>query len=37
MDKKIGKLIKAVRALTQLALEIGTLAAVIKMIVESVL
>ena len=34
MDKKIGKLI---RALTQLALEIGTLAAVIKMIVESVL
>lgn len=36
MDKKIGKLTKVVRALTQLALEIGTLAAVIKMIVESI-
>lgn len=35
MDKKIGKLIKIVRSLTQLALEIGTLLAVIKMIVES--
>lgn len=35
MDKQIGKLIKVVRALTQLALEIGTLIAVIKMIVES--
>ena len=36
MDKQIGKLIKAVRALTQLALEIGTLTAVVKMIVESI-
>lgn len=36
MDKKIGKLIKVVRTLTQLALEIGTLIAVIKMIVESI-
>lgn len=36
MDKEIGKLIKVVRALTQLALEIGTLIAVIKMIVESI-
>lgn len=35
MDKKIGKLIKVVRALTQLALEIGTLLAVIKMIIAS--
>lgn len=35
MDKKIGKLIKIVRSLTQLALEIGTLLAVIKMIAES--
>ncbi len=35
MDKQIGKLIKVVRALTQLALEIGTLIAVIKMIAES--
>ena len=35
MDKKIGKLIKVVKALTQLALEIGTLIAVIKMIIES--
>lgn len=35
MDKKIGKLIKVIRALTQLALEIGTLIAVIKMIIES--
>lgn len=35
MDKKIGKLIEVVRALTQLALEIGTLIAVIKMIAES--
>lgn len=37
MDKKIGKLIKVVKALTQLALEIGTLIAVIKMIIESIL
>ncbi len=36
MDKKIGKLIKVVRALTQLALEIGTLVTVIKMIIESI-
>ena len=36
MDKQIGKLLKVVRALTQLALEIGTLIAVIKMIVESI-
>ena len=36
MDKKIGKLIKVVQALTQLALEIGTLIAVIKMIIESI-
>lgn len=35
MDRKIGKLIKVVRALTQLALEVGTLIAVIKMIAES--
>ena len=37
MDKKIGKLVKIVRSLTQLALEIGTLIAVVKMIVESIL
>lgn len=36
MDKQIGKLTKVVRALTQLALEIGTLTAVIKMLVESI-
>ena len=36
MEKQIGKLIKVVRALTQLALEIGTFLAVIKMIVESI-
>lgn len=36
MEKQIGKLIKVVRALTQLALEIGTLLAVIKMIIESI-
>lgn len=36
MDKQIGKLIKVVRTLTQLALEIGTLTAVIKMVVESI-
>ena len=35
MDKEIDKLIKVVRALTQLALEIGTLIAVIKMVIES--
>ena len=36
MDRKIDKLIKVVRALTQLALEVGTLIAVIKMIIESI-
>ena len=36
MNKKIGKLIKVVRTLTQLALEIGTLIAVIKMVIESI-
>ena len=36
MDKKIGKLVKVVRALTQLALEIGTIIAVIKMVIESI-
>ena len=36
MDKKIGTLIKVVRALTQLALEIGTLIAAIKMVIESI-
>lgn len=35
MDKKIGKLVKIVRLLTQLALEIGTLIAVIKMVIEN--
>ncbi len=37
MEKKIGKLIRVVRALTQLALEIGTLVAVVKMVIESIL
>lgn len=37
MVEKINKLIKVVRALTQLALEIGTLIAVIKMLIESIL
>lgn len=36
MEKHIGKLIKVVRALTQLALEVGTLIAVIKMVAESI-
>lgn len=36
MEDKINKLSKIVRALTQLALEIGTLLAVIKMIAESI-
>ena len=36
MDKKIGKLIKVVKALAQLALEIGTLIAVVKMVIESI-
>lgn len=35
LEKKINELKKVVSALIQLALEIGTLAAVIKMIVES--
>lgn len=35
MNKKIGKLIKVVRTLTQLALEIGTLLTVIKMVIEN--
>lgn len=37
MEKKIRKLKRIVRELTQLALEIGTLIAIIKMIVESIL
>lgn len=36
MEKKINELKKVVSALIQLALEIGTLLAVIKMIVESI-
>ena len=35
MVDKIKKLGKVVKALTELALEIGTLIAVIKMIIES--
>lgn len=35
MDKKIKELRKVIAALTQLALEIGTLLAVIKMVIES--
>ncbi len=35
MEEKIKELKKVVSALTQLALEIGTLLAVIKMIAES--
>jgi len=35
MEKKIKELKKVVSALTQLALEIGTLLAVIKMLAES--
>lgn len=35
MESKIKELRKVIAALTQLALEIGTLLAVIKMIVES--
>lgn len=35
MEKKIKELRKAIAALTQLALEIGTLLAVIKMVIES--
>ncbi len=36
MNKKIRKLVKIVKSLTQLALEIGTLIGVIKMILESI-
>lgn len=35
MEKKIKELKKVVSALIQLALEIGTLLAIVKMIVES--
>ena len=35
LEKKVQKLAKVVRALTQLALEIGTLIAVIRMIIDS--
>lgn len=35
MDKKIKELRKVIAALTQLTLEIGTLLAVIKMVIES--
>lgn len=35
-EKRVQELVKLVRSLTQLALEIGTLIAVIKMIVESI-
>ena len=35
MEEKINKLAKVIRALVQLVLEIGTLLAVIKMIIES--
>lgn len=35
MVHKINELKKVIRALIQLALEIGTLASVIKMIIES--
>jgi hypothetical protein len=36
MEKKIKELKKVISALIQLALEIGTLIAVIKMIIESI-
>ena len=36
MENKINKLKKVISALIQLVLEIGTLVAVIKMIIESV-
>ncbi len=35
MNKEIRKLVKIVKSLTQLALEIGTLLGVIKMILAS--
>ncbi len=37
MEKKIRKLKRITQELAQLALEIGTLIAIIKMIVESIL
>ena len=36
LDKKINELKKVVEALIQLALSIGTLASIIKMIIESI-
>lgn len=36
MEKKIKELKKVISALIQLALEIGTLIAVIKMVIESI-
>jgi len=36
MDEKIKKFGKVIEALTELALKIGTLIAVIKMIVDSI-
>ena len=36
MDKKIKELKKVVSALIQLILEIGTLIAVVKMVIESI-
>lgn len=36
MERKINELIKFVRKLTQLTLEVGTLIAVIKMVIESI-
>lgn len=36
MEKQIKKLSKVIRALTQLALEVGTLIAVIKMITDTI-
>ncbi len=37
MEKKINELKKVISALIQLVLEIGTLIAVIKMVIESIL
>ena len=36
MEEKIKQLTKVVRALCQLALEIGTLLMIVKMIIESI-
>ncbi len=36
MEKKINELKKVIAALIQLVLEIGTLIAVIKMVIESI-